>query len=123
VSSGVTDMKRWLAALCVALIAFVMIEQASPAHAAAMTAEASVSYNIAEAVAAGDAQNGDHHPAAPVEAQHHCCCAHTGGLPVLDARAAHPPRAAALQRPTESQMAPNMAPLGLDRPPKPNAIV
>jgi len=111
--------------LCIALFAFVMIEEASPAHAAADLRQA----NITSALTTGDVDlaqtspDQDRYPDAPFEPAHHCCAAHTSGI----APATHDATLlvqASLSVPVPLSVggAPLTAPEGLDRPPKPIAI-
>ncbi len=114
--------------LCIALFAFVLIEDASALDDPCHTGSAAVPYNIAaEATAPSDA-SGD--PGAPLDQspqtalhQHHCCGAHATGLPTGDGIAAPslPPSGHVIAY--ANQFAPAGDPGGLERPPKPSALV
>lgn len=112
--------------LCIALLAFVMIEEASPAHAAADNARAGVTYLLADAQAAAveTAGGGEQTPANPAQPQHHCCAAHCNGMtPALTGSAVTAQVMLRVSAPRNANGAPVSAPSGLDRPPKTTAIV
>lgn len=112
--------------LCIALLAFVVIEEASPAHIAMDVAEIEMSIDEGDAELAltENSTDQDQAPGSPVQPPHHCCAAHTGGI-------APAPHAAALLAqvtltnsvPHETGAALFGATDGLERPPKATAIV
>ena len=107
--------------LCVALLAFVLIEQGSPAHAIEPQERGAITHFADQA---SDGQSGDEIPGAPLGSQpDHCCCAHVSGT--LAAAHATLAMQVSLRRAPllNSGNAPQTAPLGLDRPPKASAIV
>lgn len=112
-----TDWRRWIATLCVALVAFVMVEQSfasDPCHGAAP-----VSYNIAELasiVDSSDAQPGS--PSTPAPSQHHCCAAHSVAMPPFHQARAIDQVAIRLSVPLSDMRAPNGEQSGQDRPPR-----
>ncbi len=117
--------KSWLAALCVALLAFAMLEQASPAHAADSCNNSALSLTNGDSaaiiVAVGGAQDD---PSAPDQQQqrHHCCSAHTSNAPLAQASApTQLTRLAAPARVNDVDL--DNTPTGLERPPKPPVIV
>ena len=117
-----------MAMLCIALLGFVMLEEASPAHAAADNAQAGVVYILAEAeaeVAAAQSAGGSEQiPANPAQPQHHCCAAHCGGMtPALAGSTITAQVMLRVSAPRNTHAAPTGAPEGLDRPPKATAIV
>lgn len=124
-ASGGMNWRRFIAMLCIALLAFVMLEETSPAHAATDNGQAGIAYLMADAAdAAFDPASGDEEtPASPVQPQHHCCAAHCNGMTpalasiVITAQAmvrADPPR--------ETEAAFSSATDALERPPK-NAVI
>lgn len=115
-ASGAKDWRRWIAALCVALLAFLLVEPVS--HAATISEAASLSYNIASD---GGGESDGSSPAAPA-GQHCCACAHASSIaPELHATATLQISGQLVFAPHAGD-APQSAPQGLDRPPKPTAI-
>lgn len=112
-----TDWRRWIATLCVALVAFVMVEQSfslDPCHGGRV-----VSYNIADltyAAGSGDEQPGS--PTTPAQAQQHCCAAHAVAMPPLHQAKAIDQVAIRLNVPLSDMRAPNGEQSGQDRPPR-----
>ncbi|MBK6705642.1 MAG: hypothetical protein IPG56_19010 [Caulobacteraceae bacterium] len=118
-----TDWRRWIATLCVALVAFVMVEQAfasDPCHGAPAT----VSYNIADAVALtdGDADRSEDQNSLPAQ-QHHCCSAHVTGMPPAPHAGVLAPPVVTVEPPFVNARAPNGEQGGQDRPPRVSALV
>lgn len=114
--------------LCIALFAFVLIEDASALDDPCHTDSAAVSYNIAGDIVAPSNPGGD--PGAPLDQspqtalhQHHCCGAHATGLPAGEGIAASVETPADLVVPHPDQFAAAGDPNGLERPPKPFALV
>lgn len=109
--------------LCVALLAFVLVEDAfaldDPCHAAGGAAY----YNVA-VLGALDGDAGSPTDGAPTETlhQHHCCAAHATALAAADNAAALIQSALAVG-PSSDHFAPSGDPNGLDRPPKLSASV
>lgn len=107
--------------LCIALLAFVMIEGASPAHAAVDNARAGVAYFQDAAVegAGGSEQT----PTSPARPQHHCCVAHCNGItPAVACGVITAQSTVRVDAPRNTHGAPVGAPNGLERPPKATAI-
>ena len=122
--------KSWIAMLCVALIAFVTLEQVSPAHAAidpcnvvSMT-DTTDGSSFERVVADADQEDeGSSRDSQQQQQRHHCCGAHTSGTPPL-ANAGTPLQLAEMLVPARSNdAARDRAPSGLERPPKVTAIV
>ncbi|MDX2277391.1 MAG: hypothetical protein NW206_18240 [Hyphomonadaceae bacterium] len=117
-----TDWRRWIATLCVALVAFVMVEQSfssDPCHGGAP-----VSYNIAKialVAESGDERHGS--PATPPQSQHHCCAAHPIAVPPLHLAQAIDQVTIRLSAPLSDMRAPNGEQGGQDRPPRMSATV
>ena len=111
--------------LCIALIGFVMLEESSPAHAAADNAEAGIVLALAglEAGAVEAAGDSEQTPGTP-QPQHHCCAAHCGGMTAAVGGATLMVQAS-VRTPTPRDVhgTPDSAPEGLERPPKATAIV
>jgi hypothetical protein len=111
------DWKRWIATLCVALVAFVMVEQSfasDPCHGSAP-----VPYNIAELasiVDSSDAQPGS--PSTPAQSQHHCCAAHSVAMPPLHQARAMDQLVIRMSAPLSDSGAPTGEQGGQDRPPR-----
>jgi hypothetical protein len=127
-ASGDMNWRRWVAMLCIALLGFIILEEASPAHAAADTARAGVVYVLAEAetetAAAQSANGGEQTPANPAQPQHHCCAAHCNGMtPAVAGGAITAQAMLRVSAPRNTHGAPMGAPNGLERPPKATAIV
>ena len=117
---ALNDWRKWVAALCVGLLSFAIIEQASAHHLAT-----TVSYNVASAEVASAVSGREERPdepAAPAGQQHHCCGAHVSGLPFIDGEASVQP-ALRLAAPRFNEAGPRGDPAGLDRPPKPSARI
>ena len=75
------NWRRWIATLCVALVAFVMVERVACTDPC--EAPGSVSYNIAQLAALTDdrSERGDQ-PAAPLQGEaHHCNSMHAPAMP------------------------------------------
>lgn len=112
--------------LCIALLAFVVIEESSPAHAAADNAQAGIGYAITnvEGAAAETAGDDQETPGTPAQPQHHCCAAHCGGMTAAVGGATLMVQASVrTPTPRDVQGTPDNAPEGLERPPKATAIV
>lgn len=115
---ALNDWRKWVAALCVGLLSFAIIEQASAHHLTT-----TVSYNGTSAETASTVSDGEERPdepAAPAGQQHHCCGAHITGLPLLHGAAIAQP-ASRLAAPRFNEARPRGDPAELDRPPKPSA--
>jgi hypothetical protein len=122
-ASSLTDWRRWIAALCVALLAFLLVEPVSHAatisEAASWSEAVSSSYNIASD---GGGESDGSSPATPAGGQHCCACAHANSIaPALHGTATLQ-ISAQLLFVRHIGDAPQSAPQGLDRPPKPIAI-
>ena len=104
-----------MATLCVALVAFVMVEQTfSPCHGGGF-----VSYNVAGSdYAAGSGDEQPRSPMAPAQAQQHCCAAHAVAVPPLHQSKAIDQVAIRLSVPLSDMRAPNGEQSGQDRPPR-----
>ncbi len=118
-----TDWRRWIATLCVVLVAFVMVERtisADPCHGA----PTAVSYNIADVAAlTGDGTDrSDGQNSLPAQ-QQHCCSAHIAGMPPAPHASALAPPVVTVQAPLVNARAPNGEQGGQDRPPRVSAIV
>ncbi len=114
--------------LCIALLGFVMLEESSPAHAAADNAQAGVVYILAEAeaeaAAAQSAGGSEQAPANPAQPQHHCCAAHCNGMtPAVAGSTIAAQAMVRVAAPRNTHGAAMGAPNGLERPPKATAIV
>lgn len=116
--------------LCIALLGFIMLEEASPAHAAADNAQAGIVYVLAEAEAEAEtaaaqvAGGSEQAPASPSQPQHHCCAAHCNGMTAaLTGSVVTAQVMLRVAAPRNTHGAPVNAPNGLDRPPKATAIV
>ena len=118
--------------LCIALLAFVMIEEASPAHAAADLAQAAITYDVvngadqiqssSDTIQPSSDQN--QYPDGPFQPAHHCCAAHTGGVtPAVHNAAVLMQPSVRVSVPLSVDAALSHAPEGLERPPKATAIV
>lgn len=114
--------------LCIALFAFVLIEDASAFEDPCHTNGAVVSYNITADVAAPSIPDGN--PDTPLDQspqtalhQHHCCGAHATGVPVGEGVPTPLVTLSALVIPYPDQFALSADPSGLDRPPRPSALV
>ena len=122
-ASGDMNWRRWIAMLCIALLAFLLVEPVSHAatipEAAFSSEAASSSYNIASDD--GGESDGSS-PATPAGGQHCCACAHANSItPDLHGTATLQ-ISAQLVFVRHTGDAPQSAPLGLDRPPKNPAI-
>ncbi|WP_135209744.1 hypothetical protein [Vitreimonas flagellata] len=119
------NWRRWVAMLCIALLAFVMFEEASPAHAAADLAQAAITFdavNGADQVQPSSDQ--DQYPDGPFQPAHHCCAAHTSSVaPVMHNTAVLAQPSLRVRVPLSVEAALSHAPEGLERPPKATAIV
>ncbi len=113
--------------LCIALLGFIMFEEASPAHAAADNAQAGIVYVMADAQDASaveTAGDSEQTPANPAQPQHHCCAAHCNGMtPALTGDVVTAQVMLRVAAPRNTHGAPINAPNGLERPPKATAIV
>lgn len=117
-SSTFTDWKRWVAALCVVLLAFVVIERASGDHVSMLVKSEAASVIMLSS--ADTPTDTDHSPAQP---SHHCCATHAGSLaPALVAASAPMPPSVNADGLRLAHATPLSVPGGLDRPPKPIAI-
>ena len=117
---------RWVAMLCIALLGFIMLEEATPAHAAADNAQAGIVYLLADAEDASveTAGGSEQTPANPAQPQHHCCAAHCNGMtPALSGGVVTEQVMLRVVAPRNTHGAPVNAPNGLERPPKATAIV
>ncbi|MEZ5959039.1 MAG: hypothetical protein R3C30_01240 [Hyphomonadaceae bacterium] len=115
--------KSWIAMLCVALVAFVTLEQVSPAHAAENAISVSASNELAAANDLAGSQDDDGSSGGEQQQRHHCCGAHTSSGPVLS-EAGTPNQYTSLIvliRSDDNTLA--RASSGLERPPKATAIV
>lgn len=117
-----TDWRRWIATLCVALVAFVMVEQAfasDPCHGA----PAAVSYNIADVVTltGGDDDRSEDQNSLPAQ-QHHCCSAHVTGMPPAPHAGVLAAPVVTVQTLVVNARAPNGEQGGQDRPPRVSAL-
>ena len=117
-----TDWRRWIATLCVALVAFVMVERAfaaDPCHVGI----ASVFYNIAETITLADSGNDPLDERAPIQTQRvHCCSAHIAGMPPAPQAGAVVQIALSVKAPLTDAAAPHGEQAGQDRPPRMSAI-
>lgn len=129
--------RRWIGAFCAALLAFVLIEQASPAHTLAEAG--TISYSAAATITddgvslstvGDDGQSaiasdmGDAgKPLPPVGPAHHCCAAHTGSPAPAAQGGVVLAGSVEVSFIRDAQRAPQSAPSGLDRPPKASAII
>lgn len=117
--------RSWVAALCVALVAFVALEQGSAAHAsepcnAISVASAETRVDISIEVA--QEETGAPDDSQQQAQRHNCCGAHTSNAPPQQ-HASVPVQLAqvmALVRTDDAAL--DRAPLGLERPPKTTAI-
>lgn len=112
--------------LCIALLGFIMLEEATPAHAAADNAQAGIVYLLADAEDASveTAGGSEQTPANPAQPQHHCCAAHCNGMtPALSSGVVTAQVMLRVGAPRTTHGAPAGAPNGLERPPKATAIV
>lgn len=115
-----------MAMLCIALLGFIMLEESSPAHAAADNAQAGIHYAIAgaEGAAVVTTNGGEQTPGTPAQPQHHCCAAHCGGMtPAVGGATIMVQASVRSPTPRDAQGTPDNAPEGLERPPKATAIV
>ncbi|MBN8607594.1 MAG: hypothetical protein KF779_18060 [Hyphomonadaceae bacterium] len=125
-ASSDMNWRRWVAMLCIALLGFIMLEEASPAHAAADNAQAGITFLLADAEGAAveSAGGGEQTPASPAQPQHHCCAAHCNGMtPALASSVVTAQVMLRVAAPRSTHGAPTGAPNGLERPPKATAIV
>jgi hypothetical protein len=124
-ASGDMNWRRWIAMLCIALLAFVMFEEASPAHAAADLAQAAITYDAVNGVdLVQPSSDQDQYPDGPFQPAHHCCAAHTSGVtPAIHNTAVLVQSSLRVRVPLSVDAALSNAPEGLDRPPKATAIV
>lgn len=110
--------------LCIALISCVIVEESTPAHAAADLMEVgAISVDADQPGAALASDSDENAPTTPAAPQHHCCFAHCGGFTPATGGAAvlaQVSTSAPALRHTDG--APLHAPDGLERPPKPLAI-
>ncbi|MCR6644487.1 MAG: hypothetical protein NVV62_08190 [Terricaulis sp.] len=111
--------RRWIGALCVALLAFVLIEQASPEHAIADAAHGGVAAIGGDSHGASASLQGEAgKPLTPDAPAHHCCVAHTGSPAPAAQGAVIVAGSADVPVMRDAEHAPQSAPSGLDRPPK-----
>ncbi len=115
------DWRRWVATLCVALIAFVMVEQMNVADACHPAGQP-VSYNISSTANISVADTDADSAALEMNLAHHCCCAHPVGLPTLADADKLAANAVSASFDGKDRFAPPGAPDGLERPPRPTAI-
>lgn len=117
--------KSWIAMLCVALIAFVTLESASPAHAATDPCFSASAGSTAgeETNVTPDVGQDDGSPLEQQQQQQrHCCGAHASGAPPL-VHAGVPVQIAGMLVPVRNNdPVLDNAPTGLERPPKATAI-
>lgn len=116
-----TDWRRWIATLCVVLVAFVMAEQSfssGPCHGGPVSHNITELANIAES---GDAQPGS--PTAPTQSQHHCCAAHSVAMPTLHHASAMDQVIIRLSAPLSDGGPPTGEQGGQDRPPRVSELV
>lgn len=119
--------RSWIAALCVALIAFATFEVVSPAHAADICDAASVSLASdgagARSAASDGAPDDNGSPIEQQQQQRHCCGAHASSTAPL-VQASAPLQLAENLAPVHgNDAARDRAPQGLERPPRAIAIV
>lgn len=119
--------RSWIAALCVALVAFVTLEQASTAHAlepgnavAVVSADAGV--NVASVEVPQD-DRGAPEGAQQQSVPHHCSGAHTTNAPPLQQASVPARLAQALAFVRTDNVALDHASQGLERPPRAITIV
>lgn len=126
VSKGM-NWRRWVAMLCIALLSSVVLEEASPAHAAADIAEAMASLDPSDTQdAAVDATSSDSEqsPAGQTKPEHHCCPAHCGNtIPTLSGATISAQATISVSSPLTVEHVLTRAPSGLERPPKLTAII
>lgn len=118
--------RSWIAALCVALIAFAALEVVSPAHAADIYDTASVSVISDGAEATNAASDGaPNENGSPIEQpqQRHCCGAHASSMAPLVQASAPLQLTESLTPVHGNDAARDRAPQGLERPPRAIAIV
>jgi|CXWL01.1.fsa_nt_gi hypothetical protein len=108
-----------MATLCVALMAFVLVESAYSPHAASNT-QPVISYDIA--TVSNDDQSRDGPAPMSSEQQQHCCSAHAVGMPAAWDVGAFEQAATHVNPWPVDQQALDRRPDGLDRPPKLSAI-
>lgn len=116
-----TDWRRWIATLCVVLVAFVMAEQSlssDPCHGAAP-----VSYNIAELASFTDSSDAQPGSPTPAQSQHHCCAAHSVAMPPLHHASTIDQVVIRMDTPLDDGRAPHGEQGGQDRPPRVSALV
>jgi hypothetical protein len=116
-----TDWRRWIATLCVVLVAFVMAEQSfssDPCHRGSL-----VSYNITELASVTDSTGEPSgSPATPAQSQHHCCAAHSVAMPPLHQARAIDQVVIRMSAPLSDGGAPTGEQGGQDRPPRAFAL-
>lgn len=78
---GSINWKRWAATLCVALVAFVMVERATCIDVCDAQASAG-SYSVASAPLAAAPDGSEHSDTSGVSTSHHCSAAHCAAMPV-----------------------------------------
>lgn len=116
---GWIDGRQWIAALCVALIAFLTIGHAS-SECAKSIEKAGAAYTISYSDAADPQSPMD--PAAPLVAQaDHCCAAHASVLPPTIPTAVSLRMSLSVIAARDTDDAPVATPQGLDRPPRTTA--
>ncbi len=117
-----TGWGRWVAMLCIALFAFVLTEDVlaieDPCHG-----ETAVEYNVAyDVVRDRDQSSPDGAPVNTLH-RHHCCGAHSAGLPSVAMAGDLMPMFVSHAWPIADERVTSGAPGGLERPPKQAAIV
>lgn len=122
-----------MAALCVVLLAFAAIEQATTAHAAELCRAASIcapaasdNVSMASADASADqnvSQNDDGAPADQTNGQrHHCCGAHSSVFTAAEQAEADVQVATTATTPRDHASPRSRAPTDLERPPRDTSI-
>lgn len=112
--------------LCIALLGFVMLEGASPAHAVTADNSCAIVTTQSNGTAAGaEASNESERssPATPGQSAHHCCAAHCSSIAPLVAEHSFVRTAVAAPVSRTSGLVPASASDSLERPPKARAIV
>jgi hypothetical protein len=108
--------------LCIALMAFVTLEEISPAHAVADATETGMLCVAFDATTPVADTEREQVPVAPEQFEHHCCAAHSAGITPIIGAALPTQTALIMPAPRHVQRAARNAPEGLERPPKATAI-
>lgn len=113
------DWRRWIATLCVALVAFVMVGHSTCADPCRNT-QATACYSVS---AVSDADGDQRDSQSPVSAQqHHCCFKTVSGLPSAPRIGVTAQASLQLEAPTDARP-PHSEQGGQDRPPRHSALV